>query len=120
MEQQNRVLGTKYVHEFCGDYFDKPWYERNLIGYFDDLDYKDMWKDPSKYFENKKIVNFDIIYHECRGDPLQGTYKGYQTVKSNDLQKYTRFEKKRCSWGVNQEYQTKGFICWKEYCKGTF
>ena len=56
------------------------------MGYFDDLDYKDISKDPSKYFENKKIVNFDIIYRECREDPLQGTYKGYQTVKSNDLQ----------------------------------
>ena len=54
-----------------------------------------MSKNPDKYFENKKVVNFDIMHHECRGDPLQWFYKGYQTVKSEDLKKYPRVEKKR-------------------------
>lgn len=49
------------------------------MGYFDYLDYQDMSKEPTEYFKNKKVVNFDIIHHECRGDPLNGSYKDYQT-----------------------------------------
>ena len=30
---------------------------------------------PDYHFRNKKVVNFDIIHHECRGDPLQKSYK---------------------------------------------
>ena len=26
---------------------------------------------PDYYFDNKKNVNFDIIHHQCRGDPLK-------------------------------------------------
>ena len=34
------------------------------------------------------MVNFDIIHHKSRGDPLQGSYEGYQTVMLKDLEKY--------------------------------
>ena len=95
MEKKNQFLGAKYVPEFSGNYLDKPWYERDLMDYFDHLDYLDKSKNPDKYFENKKVVNFDIMHHECRGDPLQWSYKGYQTGKSEDLKKYPRVEKKR-------------------------
>ena len=30
-----------------------------------------MAKNSDDYFKNKKFVNFDIIYHECYGDPLK-------------------------------------------------
>ena len=87
------MYGTKCVPEFRGDYFDKPWYERDLIGYFDYLDYRNMLKNPMEYFQKKKVINFDIIHHEWRGDPLQGSYKVYQTVKSNDLEQYPQLKK---------------------------
>ena len=90
------------------------------MGYFDDLEYKDMSKDPSKYFENKKVVNFDIIYHECRGDPLQGTYKGYQTVKSNDLQNCKRFEKKEEAGGLIRNIKRKDLFVEKNIVKENF
>ena len=41
--------------------------------------------DKGEYFENAKIVNFDIIHNECRGDPLQSNLKYYQTIKQEDL-----------------------------------
>ena len=48
--------------------------------YFSWLDYKDMADNPGDYLKNVEIVNFDIINHECREDPLHGTYKEYKTI----------------------------------------
>ena len=45
--------------------------------YFDYLDYQEMSKQPTKYFEQKKVINFDIIHHESRVDTLQGSCEGY-------------------------------------------
>ena len=59
-------------------------------------EYNEMTKDPTKYFEQKMVVNFDIIHHECRGDLLQGSCKNYQTVYSKDIKEYPENEKKRC------------------------
>lgn len=55
------------------------------MGYFDYLDNQEMSKQPTKYFEKKKIINFDIIHHELRSDPLEGTYERYQTVKKKRI-----------------------------------
>ena len=40
-------------------------------------------------FFQSKLVNFDIINHECRQDPLENTVKYYQTIKEDDL-KYAK------------------------------
>lgn len=88
-------LGNKYVSEYAGNFFSKPWYERDLMGYFDYFDYQDMSKQPIKYFEKKRVINFDIIHHESRGNKLEGSYEGYQTVKKKDLENYPTPEKKR-------------------------
>ena len=101
--EKKEYLGNKYVPEYAGNYFSKPWYERDLMGYFDYLDYQEMSNQPTKYFEQKKVINFDIIHHESRGDPLQGSYKGYQT------EIYT-WEKKGYFW-FNSKYKTKWFVC---------
>ena len=45
-----------------------------------------MAKDP--------IINFDIIHHESRGDPLAGSYKDHQSIKNTDLRQYPLTEKK--------------------------
>ena len=93
--EKKEYLGNKYVPEYAGNYFSKPWYERDLMGYFDYLDYQEMSNQPTKYFEQKKVINFDIIHHESRGDPLQGSYEGYQTERPKDVEKYPAAEKKR-------------------------
>ena len=51
--------------------------------------YEKICENRKEYFENAKIVNFDIINHECRGDPLEHTVEYYQTIKQKDL-KYVK------------------------------
>ena len=43
--------------------------ERDFLSYLDYLIYEETLKDPNKYFKSVKIVDFDLIHHECRGDP---------------------------------------------------
>ena len=57
------------------------------------------------------MINFEIIHHECWGDPLKGTYEGYKTIKAKDLKNYPNPEKKKISWGYNKKYQDERFIC---------
>ena len=47
-------------------------------------------ENPNKYFQNIKIINFDIINHECRGNPLQKSYHNYYTI----AKKLTMYQKK--------------------------
>ena len=59
------------------------------------LDYKDMAYNPDDYLKNVKIANFDIINHECRGYPLQGTYKGYKTIEKNYFKNFSKDDEKK-------------------------
>ena len=94
------IIGNSYVQIFAMDYHKLPWYERDLMAYFDHLDYKEMSDNPTKYFHDKKVINFDIIHHECRGDKLSNSYKHYKTVKANDLKNYPDKDKKETLSGV--------------------
>lgn len=49
-----------------------------------------MRDNPDSYFNNVKVVNFDIINHECRGDKLIGPYKDFKTIKSEHLTSYPK------------------------------
>ena len=66
-----------------------------------------MSKNPTKYFGHKKVVNFNIIHHECRGDPLEGSYNNYQTVKESDLKNYPKNEKKEAIGGLIRNFDRK-------------
>ena len=44
--------------------------------------------DPNHYLNNIKVVNFDIINHECQGTPLQKSYKDYKTIEKDDFKGY--------------------------------
>ena len=48
--------------------------------------YENINENKKKYFRNAKIVNFDIINNECRGDSLQNSVQYYQTINKHDLQ----------------------------------
>ena len=41
--------------------------------YIDNLKYKHFIEDMDLHFSRVKIKNFDIISHQCRGDPLQNS-----------------------------------------------
>ena len=45
--------------------------QERLNDIYDYLKYQEMAEDFDYYFKNKKVVNFDIINHECRGDRLK-------------------------------------------------
>ena len=30
-------------------------------------------RDADNYFKNVKVIKFDLIHHQCRGDPLEKT-----------------------------------------------
>lgn len=56
-----------------------------------------MTENPDRHFKNKEVVNFDLIHHKCRGDPLKNTYKEYKTVKESNFENYLKKdEKKSC------------------------
>ena len=65
------------------------------MSYFNYQDYKEMVDDSTYYFSGKKVVNFDIIYHECRRDTLEGTYRNYKTVKSAAFKNFLENDKKK-------------------------
>ena len=47
--------------------------------------YENIKKNKKEYFQHAKIVNFDIIYNECKRTPLQNSIKYYQTINQDDL-----------------------------------
>ena len=52
-------------------------------------------KDNSKeYFKKAKVINFDVINHQCRGDKLQRTEKEFKTIDKRDLKDYPENESK--------------------------
>ena len=59
-----------------------------------------MADNPTKYFLDKQIVNFDIIHHECCGDKLENSYKRYKTVKHEELKNYPPPPKNEALSGV--------------------
>ena len=60
--------------------------EIDFLTYLDDLKYEAAIRDS--FVKNVKIINFDIVSHECRGTPLSKSYEYYQTVHENRLNNY--------------------------------
>lgn len=124
MSNNKSILDSKYVPKCAGDYNKRLWYEKDLMEYFDYCDYIDMTNDPTKYFEQKRLVNFDIIHYEFREDPLQGTYKNYQTINKNDIKEYPKIENKEVVGSIVRNFNRKDI--WveksiiKEHFKGCF
>ena len=48
--------------------------------------YENINRNKEHYFENAKIINFDIINHQCRQEPLKNSVKYYQTIHEHNLQ----------------------------------
>ena len=114
-----KSLGNKYAPTYAGDYFSRPWYEKDLMNYFEYLDYQDMAKEPKDYFKNRKVISSDKIHHELRGDPLEVSYKNYQSIKTKDLQQYPPLEKKTVS-GIIHNIKCKDMFFEKNIIKEHF
>ena len=72
--------------------------ERDFLSYLDYLIYEETLKDPNKYFKSVKIVNFDLIHHECRGDPSEKDIQKHFAIQNQNIKKYPKNEKKRGGW----------------------
>ena len=72
------------------------WYERDgLLTYIDRLKYERKYENRDSYLENVEITNFDIIHHECRGDPLQKSHKEYMTVNEQSVDRMSTTDRKK-------------------------
>ena len=85
----SKKVVNKYVPRFV-QHFELPWYERDgLMSYIDALKCDEFLNDTDVHFKNAQVVNFDIIHHECRGDPLKGNSEDYKTIEKEDLNDYS-------------------------------
>ena len=93
-ESKKSIIVNSYVVPYAENYFDLRWYKRDFFGYFNHCKYQEMIKNPSYYFSRKKVVNFDINNHECRGDKLERSYKEYKTIEKDDFKNFPENKKK--------------------------
>ena len=49
--------------------------------------YEKINENKKDYFMKAKIINFDIINHISRGDPLEHSISYYENIKKEDLQR---------------------------------
>ena len=90
----SKEIVNKYVPGFV-QHFELPWYERDgLMSYIDALKCDEFSNDSDAHFKNAQVVNFHIVHHECRGDPLKGNCKDYKTIEKEDLNHYSSNSKK--------------------------
>ena len=82
---------------YCNTYVPvyAPPEERGFLSYLDDLKYEETVKNADKYFQDVKVINFDMIHHMCRGDPLERSVREHFTVQNSDFKKYSKSDKKR-------------------------
>ena len=90
----SKFFGPKYAPKHQEDYFKLPYYERDLMSYYDHLKYQEMTENSDDYFKNKQVVNFDIIYPECRGDQLKKSYKDHKTIEKESVNNYSKEDEK--------------------------
>ena len=64
------------------------WYKHDLMSYFDGLKHEEFASYTDSYFLNSRIINFDIINHECCGTPLQNPVQYYEAIQKNDFNNY--------------------------------
>ena len=65
-----------------------PHEERDFLSYLDDVKYEKFMENPDESFKKTKIINFDIINHQCRGDKLEHSEQYYQTVFEDNLKRH--------------------------------
>ena len=77
-----------------------PWSEKDFVCYIDHCKHQRMLEDPTSYLFQKKVINFDIIHHECRGDPLEGSYEDYRTIKNGNFKKFPKNDEEQVLSGI--------------------
>lgn len=57
----------------------------SIMTYIYDLKYKNFNEDMGSHFSRAKIVSFDLIYHQCRGDKLNNPMHHYKITCDKDF-----------------------------------
>lgn len=67
-----KVIVNNYIPTYLPKDF--PLYERDgLMTYIDRLKYEKLEPDGNKHFKHVELLNFALIHHCCRGDPLSNS-----------------------------------------------
>ena len=79
---------NNYIPEFVPD--NLPWYERDgLMTYIDKLKYDDFIRFTDSHFKNTRVVNFDIIRKQARGERIDSDLlKSYRTIDTSRIGQY--------------------------------
>ena len=69
---------------------DLPRYEQDgLMTWYDQGKCEDFLRDTDKHFKDAKIINFDIIHRQVRGEEIPSDLlKSYLTVNDNAISEY--------------------------------
>ena len=82
-------FSTNYAPQYT------PPEERDFFSYYDDLKYEIFIQDPDDSLKKTKIINFDLIHNQCRGDKLDNSQQYYQTVFEENLARYKKQDKEK-------------------------
>ena len=86
--------------------------ERDLDSTLKKMTFDKITADPDYHFQNCYVTNFDLIHHECRGDPLSYSREHYETIykkKLNDEIKSEDLRYRFFSSAVRSERKDVGF-----------
>lgn len=61
----------------------------------DQIKCEEFASDKEKCFREHKVVNFEVIHHECRGDVLKKTFKEHKTVSAKGFKGFPEKETDR-------------------------
>ena len=100
---------NNYIPEYVTE--DVPWYERDgIITYIDQAKCRDLLRDLDSHFKKTKIVNFDIIHRQARGEKVpEELLKKYQTVQEKRTKQNPK-EHKKIFWLLHSELTGPIFI----------
>ena len=83
------IYRSQYIPKYT------PPEERDFCSYFVDLKYKQTMRDHNNYFNTVEVINFDLTYLQCRGDPLGNTENEHYTIQKNRPQNIKKSVKKK-------------------------
>ena len=80
---------NNYVPKFVPSPENLPWFEKDFMYWLDRHRCEDFFKNTNKHFKEAKIVNFDVIHRQARGEPPPSKehLQEYQTVSEKEVSK---------------------------------
>lgn len=74
LPMENKKLVNSYIPIYASS--NLKWYERDgLLTYINQLKYNELIENSDKHFRIAKVINFEIIHKECRGQPATDNLK---------------------------------------------